>query len=287
MRGLSLPQISAHAEICNLPKLYSYAFARNDRLARDRCVQFYGANELTMEIELSYINQLNELRKDSNLLSNYSIDSAQDKNWNQINRNRVLIALYNDCIASDYEIADFLFDQEKRLRQCDLEMDDYDIDVLYLAAFILTKFNRVEDIWKFLDAKNTDFDSSIGLDIEYLLSPGIEKVMEFLNSSNHPDKEAAIDLITENLKYEDYTPEEIEEWKVWKHEYFSVFEFPIKDQIEFASQARDYALLKQLSSETEINREKIPVIESISNTNSESNTKSNFISKFVSWLKKD
>ena len=70
-----------------------------------------------MKIEEKYRNQLKNLRDNIDLLSNYSIDSAENKNRNQINRNRILITLFNDWKSSDYEIVDFLFNEEKKLRK--------------------------------------------------------------------------------------------------------------------------------------------------------------------------
>lgn len=199
-----------------------------------------------INLEKSYIDELEKLRSDKTLLSNYSNESATDKNSNQIKRNRILIGLYNDCQHSDYEIANFLFNEEKELRQSDQEIEEYEVEVLYLSAFILTKFNKVEDIWSFIDSKETDFDSSIGFDIEYLLSFGIDEVKKYLNDCNHPKRELALKLTGVSNQSPPYSQEEINDWKRSKHEYFSVFEFPIKDEVNFSFQAKEYKRLKSL-----------------------------------------
>ena len=199
-----------------------------------------------MNLENVYREELEKLRNDLSLLSGYAIESAKDKNRNQIKRNRILIGLYNDCQPSDYEIADFLFNEEKDLRKSDISGDEYDFEVLYLAAFILTKFDKVEDIWKFIDSKTTDFASSIGFDTKYLLSFGIDKVSKYLNDCDHPNKEIALKLTRINNETTSYSQEEIDDWKHWKHEYFLVFEFPIKDIVDFTFQAKEYSHLKDL-----------------------------------------
>ena len=199
-----------------------------------------------MNLEKSYKDELEKLRSDRTLLTGYSIDSATDNNRNQIKRNRILIGLYNDCQPSDYAIAKFLFCEEKELRKSDQDVDEYEVEVLYLAAFILTKFDKVEDIWTFIDSKTTDFDSSIGFDTEYLLSYGIDKVKRYLIDSNHPNKELALKLTGVNSQTPPYSQEEIDDWKRFKHEYFLVFEFPIKDEVDFSFQAKEYEHLKQL-----------------------------------------
>ena len=200
-----------------------------------------------MNIEQMYVNELEGLRSNLNLLSEYSIDSAVDNNRNQIKRNRILIALYNDCKPSDHEIADFIFNEETILRKSDLKVVvDYEVDVLYLSAFILTKFDKIEDIWKFINAKETDFDSSIGFDTEYLLSFGVDRVFEYLENIEHSNKELVQGIIGENRTDSWFLQEEIDDWKKHKQAYFRVFEFPIKDEIEFLYQAKEYEHLKSL-----------------------------------------
>lgn len=199
-----------------------------------------------MNLEKTYKEELEKLRKDKTLLSHYSIDSATDDNRNQIKRNRILVGLYNDCLASDYDIAKFLFNEEKTLRKSNQIVEEYEVEVLYLAAFIVTKFEKIEDIWSFIDSKTNDFDSSIGFDTEYLLSFGVDKVKKYLIQTDHPNKELALKLTGINSQIPSYSQEEIDNWKQFKHKYFSVYEFPIKDEVDFAFQAKEYDYLKTL-----------------------------------------
>lgn len=197
-----------------------------------------------MNLEKLYRDELEALRTDSTLLFNYSIDSTIGNNRNQIKRNRILIALYNDCKPSDYDLVKFLFNEERKLRKADLIYEEYEVDVLYLAAYLLTKFDKVEDIWDFIDIKTTDFDSSIGFDIEYFFSFGIEKVKKYLINCDHPEKQKAIRLLAVNSPKAPFTQEEIDKWKLFKQDYFSVFKFPIIDRVYFAFQAKEYEQLK-------------------------------------------
>ena len=199
-----------------------------------------------MNLQQIYQNRLNKLRENPNLLNDLSIKSSKNNNYNQIERNKVLIALYNDIKTSDYDIVNFIFIEEKELRQSNKTIDNYDVEVLYLAAYLLTKFNKTDDIWKFLDSKETDFDSSIGFDTEYLFSFGVDNVLEYLKQSDNPNKERLIELVTEDNSNPFHSQEEINEWKNYKQHYFAVFEFPIKDEVDFAFQAKEYKYLKQL-----------------------------------------
>ena len=208
-----------------------------------------------MNVEQRYKEELDNLRKNPESLNLYSIDAAKDNNRNQINRNRILIALYNDCQENDYKIADYLFYEEKKLRQSARDVDDYEVDVLYLAAFILTKFDHVEDIWKFIDSKMTDYDSSIGFDTEYLLAFGLKNVFDYLNHTDHPNKRNVIKLIGESVEQCKYTQNEINDWKKNKHDYFCVFKFPINDYVDFLFQAKEYTYLKEILPEWMITKD--------------------------------
>ncbi len=202
-----------------------------------------------LNLQEIYQNQLKELRENPNLLDNLSIESAKDNNYNQIARNKVLIAIFNDIKTSDYNIVNYIFIAEKELRQSKKSIENYEVDVLYLAAYLLTKFNNIDDIWQFWNSKETDFDSSIGFDTEYLLSFGVDKVLEYLRLCDNPNKEKLIQLVTVDNSTPIYTQEEINEWKNYKHQYFAVYEFPIKDEVDFAFQAKEYEYLKQLLSD--------------------------------------
>ena len=59
-----------------------------------------------------YINELNEVRKNPALLSNYEFEN---RNSNHYNRLKLNIAMFNDFRYSDYLIAKFLFEQESNL----------------------------------------------------------------------------------------------------------------------------------------------------------------------------
>lgn len=201
-----------------------------------------------MKLEEEYLNELNSVRQNGELLSEFSIDSSIDGNKNQIKRARILIALYNDLSSNDYPIVDFIFNEEKKLRKdIDSDIVDYEVDVLYLAADLLVRFDKVEDFWKFLDSKMVDFDSSIGFDTQYLLSFGVQRTIAYLNSSDHSQKQIALDTIGaygETTKY--YSEEDIDDWKNYRCNYFSVFKFPVEDEVDFSFQAKEYEYLKNI-----------------------------------------
>jgi hypothetical protein len=201
---------------------------------------------LKLNLEEAYKIRLKQLRENPELLRDISIESSKDENYNQITRNKVLIALYNDIKPDDYEIVNFIFKEENTLRKSNLIVVEYEVEVLYLSAYLLTKFDLIEDIWKFFDSKTTDFDSTIGFDTEYLLSYGVNEVINYLKNNSNPNAKKLIELISdENLNLV-YNQEDIETWKRFKYEYFLVYKFPIKDEVDFSFQAKEYEHLKTL-----------------------------------------
>ncbi len=198
-----------------------------------------------MDFEKEYVQEFNRLRIDNRLLEEYSLLKSTDSNKNQIKRNRILIALFNDIRTSDFRIVDFMFNEEEELRKSANKVEGYEVDPLYLAAFLLTQIGNIDVIWKFIDTKRIDFDSSIGFDLEYLYAFGVEETVDFVRNSNHLNKEKAIRILGLNNPSLPFTQNEIDEWKKWKSLYFSVFKFPIKDKINFAFQAKEYEELRK------------------------------------------
>lgn len=176
-----------------------------------------------------YINELNLIRENPKLLDNYCFDKDA-LNSKHFERLRLNIAIYNDFKKSDFEIAKFLFMQEKEWRKYG---KDGEVDNLYFSAFVLTLFQLPQIIWLFFEAKDIDFDSRIGFDAEFLFSSGLEKTYLYLESAEHPMKESVLNYIEQNRIFSDYSEVEINEWKNDKTSYFKVYKFPTENELDF------------------------------------------------------
>ena len=75
---------------------------------------------------------------------------------------------------------------------------------LMLACYILGLHNKVEDCLKIWEAKNVDFDTYCGLDIQLLPFAGVSKTIEFLNNSTSPEAKKALDYMNGCLAAGDF-----------------------------------------------------------------------------------
>ncbi len=176
-----------------------------------------------------YKNDLDLVRQNLTLLDNYRFDknSSDSKHFDRL---RLNIAIYNDLKNTDYEIVKFLFCEEKEWRKYG---KDGEVDNLYFSAYLLTHFSNPETIWLFFETKNIDFDSGIGFDGEYLLFLGIDSTYKYINSIENIDKQKLLKYIGATVEECQYSQEDIDRWKEFKREYFSNYEYPIKNEIGF------------------------------------------------------
>mgnify|MGYP003582935847 FL=1 len=184
-----------------------------------------------MTIENKFQTELNAVRQNSNLLENYRFEKGVGYS-KHFDRLRLNIAMYNDFQQNDYYIATFLFQQELLWRKDENEQEG-DVDNLYFSAFLLTRFENPEIIWAFIEAKNIDFDSSIGFDGEHLVSTGVRQTYNYLNTVDHPLKNEILEYIGYSIDICEYSEEDIKQWKDFKKSYFSIYQSPLNDKIDF------------------------------------------------------
>jgi len=182
-----------------------------------------------MTITKTYQQTLDQIRQNSALLDQYRFDrdASDSKHFDRL---RLNIAMYNDLRQTDFEIAKFLFEQEKEWRKV---VVDEGVDNLYFSAFLLSLFNNPAVVWQFLETKYIDFDSSIGFDGQFLLAAGIETTYQYLETVDHPDKERLLKYIGQNAQSCFYTQKEIDDWKANKIDYFQDYQYPIENEIDF------------------------------------------------------
>jgi tetratricopeptide (TPR) repeat protein len=103
---------------------------------------------------------------------------------NEKARYALLIQLQYDFQESDRELIRFLFEQEVIAR----EKDDFQGigNALWLGAFLLAKFKDPADISLFYRAKNSNFDTYCGFDVEFVFWPLKGDTDSYL-AENHPE----------------------------------------------------------------------------------------------------
>ena len=180
----------------------------------------------------NYISDYRSFRKLNNWEAlKFENENGKNEISKQLKRYKLGVGLFNDFdIDKDYEFVSFMFNQELQLRKT--EIKNQDTDVLYLYAFFLSKFKRIEDVWKFVDAKSIDFDSSIGFDTYYFMTFGVDEIYDYINKIDNGKKESLIQFI--GTKKEDilFDQEEFENWEKSKYWYYD-FVKPIKRPLGF------------------------------------------------------
>ena len=194
-------------------------------------------------IETRYKKYLEDVRQDTSLLHTYSVEAAIDTNKNQRSRLKLLIALYNYKTSGDYAIASYLFDEEIKAKHIFDTIDDYDDDILELAALILTSYGSINDILKMAINKPDQDGAWIDLDKEFILCYGKTDVLSFLENSIHPEKEAVSSKIAPYL--DTYTTAKSTAFIADQHEYFEAFKFPIDSIAEFCLDTDEIDILEQ------------------------------------------
>jgi hypothetical protein len=92
------------------------------------------------------------------------------RDLNQAARFGVLLALQYDRRRQDPPLLRFLLREEIAFNRLDVWDGDSD---LTLAGFLVAEHRQVEDLWLHWTAKNIDFDTALGYDLDHLLTGGV------------------------------------------------------------------------------------------------------------------
>ncbi|WP_222936116.1 hypothetical protein [Neolewinella lacunae] len=197
--------------------------------------------ELTKSLINKYIEELNLIRGDKNLLKEYRF--TNDKS-NHFERLRINIALFNDFKQTDFWISKYLFEQESIWRKSEIDYDNEDVDNLYFSALLVSKYQKPEMVIKFFETKMIDFDSSIGFDGEFLLSSGKEETFKYLSESGSEIVNKIYKHIGNSIENCGYKDDDLKVWRDFKYQYFKDYILPIEDPMWFLYSMNEKELLK-------------------------------------------
>lgn len=197
--------------------------------------------QLTKSLINKYIEELNVIRDDKSLLSEYRF--TRDKP-NHFARLKINIALFNDFRETDFEIAKYLFEQESIWRKSEHYYDNGEVDNLYFSALLVSKYQKPEMVIKFFETKMIDFDSRIGFDGEFLLSNGKEETFKYLSESKNEIVKEIYKHIGNSIENCRYKDDEIKIWSDFKHQYFNNYIQPVEDPMWFLYSMNEKELLK-------------------------------------------
>lgn len=201
-----------------------------------------------MSIIDQYIFEYETFRNSNNWNSlEFNNENREIEIEKQLKRYKLGVGLFNVLnLNEDYEYVSFMFDQELKLHKS--EIGRHKPDVLYMYAFLLSKFGQIEDVWKFLEAKYIDFDSGIGFDTYYFMTFGIDEIYNYVSKTQNEKKELLIKTIGTKKEDIHFDQEEFERWEKGKYEYYD-FVKPIKRPMSFYQLFEHKELYKQEFSE--------------------------------------
>lgn len=185
-----------------------------------------------MDLIDRYIRKLEEIRNASNWSSlEYVGVDEEEELRRQKERYKIGVGLFNNLlIPEDYDLVSFLFDQEINLRKS--KVKNQEADVLYLYAYFLSRFKKIDDVWKFVDAKYIDFDTVIGFDTNYFFTFGLIEIYHLATNTDHKKRDLLVKAIGKRREDTFYDADEFQKWEEGRVEYYD-FVKPIKNSLNF------------------------------------------------------
>jgi hypothetical protein len=112
---------------------------------------------------------------------------------NETRRAKVLWALQYDRRPGDLPLLRFLAEQEALCRR-HAPFQGLG-EQAALAGFLLARHRRVEDVWRQYEIKRANFDTLLGYDVEHVLAAGVQVTVDHLRTSEHPDRDQALEYL--------------------------------------------------------------------------------------------
>lgn len=108
-------------------------------------------------------------------------------------REEIYRHLHSSVSPSDGVLLQELLIQEISARR--KHSDDEFHENLYWCAFLLYQVGDVQDIELLWEAKNIDFDTACGFDVQFLVGAGVEATIQYLRERENSDAKAALDYM--------------------------------------------------------------------------------------------
>lgn len=174
-----------------------------------------------------YAFYLNAIRINPLLLEN--LTAERDGHVTITDRLRISIALFNDLRMDDYGLVKFLYTEELKAKK--KHGRKHGLTGLELLGFMLAKFKNPEDAWLLYEGYGMDK----AMRIESVLAVGTAILSVYLKGRKHKNTNWLLRLVDPpkgNLLK--YSQKDIEDWTEHQEERFSIFKFPLENEIDFA-----------------------------------------------------
>jgi len=199
-----------------------------------------------------HIKVLDDIRNGNINIDEFAYQEGTDSNGflydvNSLKRYRLLIAMQYSRKKSDEFFLKYLIDSELKMHRYAPFQGLY--SSMNLNAYLLSQFNRPEYALIFLRVKQANFDTHCGFDLQYLLSAGIERTYDYINSLKNEDEDklSFFELAGETKEECYFSEAEIEKWKACLDKlYPEEYKFEhIKEEIQLAIELEEYDILKE------------------------------------------
>lgn len=98
--------------------------------------------------------------------------------------------------------------------------ETYDYEAFYWCIFLLSRIGDTHDVFTIWHAKYIDFDTSFGVEWQFLIGAGYNETIDFLKRSDNPQSLEIISYLSdENTKHINKN-ESLEEWFDFRYNYF-------------------------------------------------------------------
>jgi len=134
-----------------------------------------------------------------------------DQDAHELERYRFLLALQYECQPGDEDLVRYLFDQEVLARSNDSFQGCG--DSLNVASYLLSRWKRPADFWRFATAKLANFDTYCGYDARYLCAAGIDVALAEFANTEHALKEPIRSYLYDEEGNCGFTAAEMDEWE--------------------------------------------------------------------------
>jgi hypothetical protein len=147
-------------------------------------------------------------------------------------RAQVLWALQYDRQPADLELLRFLLEQETAL--CESDLGQGLGEQAALAAFLVCEHRSPDDVWRLWALKEANFDAACALDIEHLLTGGVQATVALVRAAASTERDDLLERLTEPVR----TDAEIDSWLETRRDWY-----PADPGAESAETWTDRALL--------------------------------------------
>lgn len=166
-------------------------------------------------------------------------DDGDEEDVNELARYRLLIALQYDPQPDDEPLLRRLMEEEIKMHaNADYQGLYYSLRVV---ASLLVRFRNPENIPLFICAKLSNFDTHAGFDYQYIISAGLEKSFEYVQTQSPDWAERFYDFMGPSLEECYLEPDELDYWNDYIREDFGPemkFE-SIEDEIYLAGELQE------------------------------------------------